>query len=104
VPTTAWPAGVPTFAGTALATHTHTLTPAGTVSTPNAVFDAMGTHSHDVDVQNIPVSAPVFTGTALGTHTHTITPAGTNSAPAFTGVATSVVQPYFVVHMWKRTA
>jgi hypothetical protein len=26
------------------------------------------------------------------------------SAPAFTGSATSVVQPYFVVYMWKRTA
>lgn len=26
------------------------------------------------------------------------------SAPSFTGSATSVVQPYIVVHMWKRTA
>lgn len=32
------------------------------------------------------------------------TPAGTNSAPAFTGSSTSVVQPYIVVYMWKRTA
>ena len=32
------------------------------------------------------------------------TPAGTNSAPAFAGSATSVVQPYIVVFLWKRTA
>lgn len=32
------------------------------------------------------------------------TPAGTNSAPAYTGSATSVVQPYIVCYMWKRTA
>lgn len=32
------------------------------------------------------------------------TPSGTNSAPAYTGNATSVLQPYIVVTMWKRTA
>ncbi len=32
------------------------------------------------------------------------TPSGTVAAPTFTGSATSVVQPYFVVYMWKRTA
>lgn len=32
------------------------------------------------------------------------TPSGTVSAPTFTGVATSVLQPYIVVRMWKRTA
>lgn len=32
------------------------------------------------------------------------TPAGTVSAPTFTGSPTSVVQPYIVVYMWKRTA
>lgn len=32
------------------------------------------------------------------------TPAGTVSAPTFTGSATSVIQPYIVVFMWKRTA
>lgn len=32
------------------------------------------------------------------------TPAGTVSQPTFTGSATSVVQPYIVVFMWKRTA
>jgi hypothetical protein len=33
-----------------------------------------------------------------------ITPAGTVSQPAFTGTATSVVQPSIVGFMWKRTA
>ncbi len=33
---------------------------------------------------------------ASQTHTH--------AAPTYTGNATSVVQPYFVVYMWKRTA
>ena len=32
------------------------------------------------------------------------TPAGSVSAPTFTGSATSVLQPYFVCYMWKRTA
>lgn len=32
------------------------------------------------------------------------TPAGTVSAPTFTGMASSVVQPYLVVRIWKRVA
>lgn len=32
-----------------------------------------------------------------------ITPAGTVSTPTFTGSATSVVQPSFVIYVWKRT-
>ena len=36
----------------------------------------------------------------LKAHTHTLTPAGTNTP----GAATSVVQPYITVYMWKRTA
>lgn len=31
-------------------------------------------------------------------------PTASASAPTFTGAATSVVQPYITVHMWKRTA
>lgn len=50
------------------------------------------------------VTQPTFTGNALGTHQHTLTPAGTVSAPTFTGTPTSVLQPYIVVRMWKRTA
>lgn len=70
--TISWPAGVPTFAGSALAGHSHTLTASGTVS------------------------QPTFSGSALGTHTHTLTPAGTNSAPAFTGTpATIATEPAY---------
>jgi hypothetical protein len=36
----------------------------------------------------------------LAAHTHTLTPAGTNTP----GAATSVVQPYFVCYIWKRSA
>ena len=57
----------PTFTGSALATHTHTLTPTGTNS------------------------APAFTGSALDTHTHTLTPTGTNSTSAVTGTMNSSV-------------
>ncbi len=35
---------------------------------------------------------------------HTYTPQGSVSQPTFTGNATSVVQPYIAVHIWKRTA
>jgi hypothetical protein len=70
----------PTFSGSALATHTHTLTPAGTLSTPT------------------------FSGSALAGHTHSVTPTGSVSAPTYTGSASSIVQPYIAVYMWKRTA
>lgn len=77
--TIAWPVNPPTLGGNALAGHTHT-----------------------------------FAGSALAGHAHTIsnaseavtagTPAGTNSAPAYTGAATSIIQPYFVAYIWERTA
>ena len=44
----------------------------------------------------------VATGTTAATSGGT--PAGTVSAPTFTGSATSVVQPYVVVYMFKRIA
>lgn len=57
----------------------------------------------------------VATGTTAGpsaTLSHTVNDSGHThgagtlaaSAPAFTGSATSVVQPYFVVYLWVRTA
>lgn len=100
-----------TFAGTQLGTHQHAAitagTPAGTNGTVAASLtgclgsSSLGTtyaacaHTHP---------GPTFTGTQMGTHQHAAitagTPAGTNSA----GAATSVVQPYICVYMWKRTA
>jgi hypothetical protein len=74
--TIAWPSdkptnSVPTFTGSALATHTHTITPAGTNS------------------------APTFTGSALAGHSHTLTPGGTNSTPVFSGSVTTIEPPYY---------
>ncbi len=68
------------------------------------------------------VSAPTFTGNAVAAASTAATPdlvaadvtaagvspvttaTGTVSAPTFTGSPTSVVQPYYVVYMWRRTA
>lgn len=73
-------------------------------------------------------TAPTFTGSAVtsgnpsATLTHNVTqpsdhtisgssasvsagtPSGSVSAPSFTESPTSIVQPYFVVYIWKRTA
>jgi len=75
--TISWPAGVPTNS-------TVNFTPAGTITWPAGV--------------------PTFSGIALGSHDHAVTAAGTVSQPTFTGVEHSIVQPYVVVYMWKRTA
>lgn len=49
-------------------------------------------------------SAPAFTGSALATHQHDAITAGTPAGTNTPGAATSVVQPYIVVYMFKRTA
>ncbi len=102
--TIAWPAGVPTFAGSALATHNHTFsgsseavsagTPSGSVAAPVFTGSALGTHTHDTTATGTN-SAPTFTGSALGTHQHTVTATGTNSAPTFTGDAATIQPPYY---------
>lgn len=131
----------PTFTGSALGTHAHSVgtyantaasagTPSGTVSQPtftgNPVAAASTTSPPKLVTGNTStgvtpvttatgtVSQPTFTGNALTNHNHTFggsseavsagTPSGTVSQPTFTGSATSVVQPYIVVYMWKRTA
>ncbi len=88
------PAGTvsqPTFLGSVLSGHSHTFT-----------GSALSTHSHGVGT--IAAAASIFTGTALAGHTHSVTPTGTVAAPTFTGSASSIVQPYIAVYMWKRTA
>lgn len=75
----------------AIATSTNTGGVAtGTTAGPNATL----THA---------VTNNAVTSGAGSAHSHGV---GTlaASAPAFTGSATSVVQPYIVVYMWKRTA
>jgi hypothetical protein len=144
--TIAWPAGVPTFTGSALATHAHELPftkltggtgalrllagsifGTGTSRAPESVEAAPTANTTSAAValsQAVTAGTPAGTvawpagvptmGTATFTPAGTIaapaltmnsyTPAGTNGAPAFTGSPTSVVQPYIVVFMWKRTA
>ena len=94
-----------TFAGGALATHQHAAisagTPAGTIDAHTA--GRKGGTTNPQDIFNAPVTH-TFTGSALATHQHDGISAGTPSGTNTPGAATSVVQPYFVVYCWKRTA
>ncbi len=116
---TTTPAGsvaAPVFTGTAsqVTSATSAGTPAGTNSTSTvatATGSKAGTSAGAFNTiggvspgSSFTVPAQTFTGSALATHTHTLTPAGTNSAPAFTGQSGSVLNPYLVVYVWKRTA
>ena len=75
--TVAWPAGVPTFAGNALATHTHTFT-------GNAVNSSATAASPDLVTSNTGGSGVSPTTTATGTNASISagTPAGTVAWPA----------------------
>lgn len=97
--TVAWPAGVPTFAGTSNQAVSMTNN-AVTSGNPSAAL----THTVTQPTIAWPAGVPSFVGSALSTHAHTLTPAGTVSQPTFTGSPTSVVQPSIVGFMWKRTA
>lgn len=93
-----------------------TVAAAGTVAAPTVSGSTGGEsgHTHDVTVIGadfaaegetalyLPVQGDVTSSAGTG-HTHT---AGSlaASAPAFTGSATSVVQPSYVVYIWERTA
>ena len=101
------------FSGNALATHKHA------IGTDVQVNDHPADVTGQANVGAIPMGTAPATVT-LKTHTHTTpalthtvvnnagtcdeisggTPSGTNTP----GAATSVVQPYLVVYMWKRTA
>jgi hypothetical protein len=72
----------------------------GTTGNPNATL------THSVTNNAVTSGGPSATLTHSVTQpsNHSYTPQGTNSAPAFTGSASSVVQPYIAVYMWKRTA
>lgn len=98
-------ASAQTFAGTGgqQTSNDSAGTPAGTVGAIAATATAavkIGTSGATAAAQTHTHAAPTFTGNALAAHHHTLTPAGTNTP----GAATSVVQPYVVVYMWKRTA
>lgn len=97
----------PTFTGNALATHTHSAD--GILATDTNA--ALNNNSQEVQMG---VGVTVAAHTHSHSHSHDVTgdtsatgagtPSGTVSQPTFTGSATSVVQPYIVVYMWKRTA
>jgi hypothetical protein len=77
---------------------------ADTLSTANPTGGvATGTTAGPSATLTHTTNNPAVTSGAGSSHLHT---AGTlaASAPTFTGSATSVVQPYIVVYMWKRTA
>lgn len=90
----------------------------GTTGNPNATLthtvtnNAVTSGAPSITLTHTVTNNAVTSGNPSATLTHVVTqpsdhsytPAGTNTAPAFTGSATSVVQPYIVVYMWKRTA
>lgn len=99
-----------TFTGDALASHQHAAVSAGTPS-GTVTIDALtggtrkgGTTNPASIIENGNVPTGSFSGSAMGTHQHDGISAGTPSGTNTPGAATSVVQPYFVVYMWKRTA
>jgi hypothetical protein len=95
------------------ASHTHDFTQDANEASPDLLA---------VDTAGTGVAASGTTGNEDAVLTHTVTqpdahtmsgsseavsagtPAGTVSQPTFAGTATSVVQPYLVVHFWQRTA
>lgn len=103
--------------GNPSATLTHT------ANNPAVTSAAGSSHSHSTPALVHGVTNDVVTsGNPSATLTHAVTqpsahtmsgstsadsagtPAGTVSQPTLTGTPTSVVQPYIVVYMWKRTA
>jgi len=100
---------------TEVITHTHSVNvgsanDTSTVTGSGNIF--AGTTSSVTATASAPAGA-VATGTTAGpsaTLTHSVTNnavtsgAGSSHNHSYTGSATSVVQPYFVVYMWKRTA
>ncbi len=110
---TATPVGsnsAPTFTGQALATHAHELPfkkasgATGALSMiPQTVFGS-GTNRASESVSAAPTNSTTSSAVALSEAKSAGTPAGTVSAPTFTGQSGSVLNPYFVVYVWKRTA
>ncbi|MBI2921502.1 MAG: hypothetical protein HYY18_10510 [Planctomycetes bacterium] len=95
----------PTFSGNALATHQHEIPfmfGATAVVARSASFGTGGSVTSIGDWQRSNDTTSRAREKTQGVSAGT--PSGSVSAPTFTGSATSVVQPYFVVYMWKRTA
>jgi len=90
-----------TFAGNALAGHTHTVTPTGTVAAPTFTGNALGTHQHNLAAANETQGAStlrLYIFAASGTFTvgETIT-GGTSAKTATVAENNSVHTTYLVV-------
>jgi hypothetical protein len=121
--TVAYPAGVPTFTGTALATHLHgfgTLAVAAHTSVATKQGTAAGnvitTGTHTVSGSDAAITAgtpagtiawpagvPTFAGTALATHQHTVTATGTIGTQTFTGAQFDNRSAWVKVIVCKKT-
>ncbi len=110
---TATPAGTvtaPVFTGSAMATHAHELPfkkasgATGALSMVAQSIFGSGTSRASESVSAAPTNSTTSSAVALSQAVSAGTPAGTNSAPTFTGSSGSVLNPYFVVYVWKRTA
>jgi len=66
--------------------------------------NASGTQAAGLDTASATTGITATTDNPAGGVASGTTAAGTSHTHAFTGTATSVVQPYIVVYMWKRTA
>ncbi len=108
---TATPAGTvsaPVFTGSALATHQHELpfskanTATGALSMLAPTGFGTGTSRAVQSISAAPTSNSSSVAMELSEAKSAGTPAGTNSAPTFTGSSGSVLNPYFVVYVWKR--
>lgn len=99
--TVAWPAGVPTFTGDPVAAASTNATPdlvaadvTGTGVSP--VTTATGTIAWPAEVPAF-TGSPVASGNESASLTHDVTQPNDHAA-------LNVVQPFYVVHMWRRTA
>lgn len=97
-----------TIAETNLPAHVHTVNPPSTTSSGQSV-----THTHSCGANTgsgstgtgaIETGSSYNTGNASVDHTHTVDIAQFNSGSVGSGTALSVMNPYFVVYAWKRTA
>lgn len=96
----------PTFAGSALAAHTHTISwPSGVPTVASGTF-TQPTVSWPAGVPTIAsgtFTQPTFAGVTLATHQHTVTPTGTVSTPSFSGTPATITPPYMYVIWCQKT-
>jgi hypothetical protein len=98
----------PVFSGSALATHAHELpfikVAGGTGQLKMLAPSIFGTGSSRTpeSISAAPTANTVAASVELSEAKSAGTPAGTNNAPAYTGSATSVLPPFFVIYVWRR--